>query len=115
MDDFIMSHTPTPWRVAGGPRMKYIESRIGNGQIQEIASCMVCEHGDLEENARRIVACVNACDGVPTEVLESGCLLWAQWQDMPDVKTYAIRINWPATVIVLIVGLMIYLTWGVTK
>lgn len=24
-------------------------------------------------------------------------------------------INWPATVIVLIVGLMIYLTWGVTK
>jgi len=67
-----MSHTPTPWRVTGGLRMKYIESYIGNGQVQEVASCMICEYGDLEANARRIVACVNACDGVPTEVLESG-------------------------------------------
>jgi hypothetical protein len=30
--------------------------------------------GDADENARRIVACVNACAGIPTEALEAGAL-----------------------------------------
>jgi len=65
-----MSHTKEPWIVTGGERIKYIEARIGNGMLQEIASCMVCEQGELEANARRIVACVNACAGISTELLE---------------------------------------------
>jgi len=30
---------------------------------------------DRLEELRRIVACVNACDGIPTEALESGVVL----------------------------------------
>lgn len=66
----MSTHTKEPWIVTGGERIKYVEARIGNGMLQEIASCMIVEHGNHEENARRIVACVNACAGIPTETLE---------------------------------------------
>jgi hypothetical protein len=66
-----MNYTNGPWIVTGGDRIKYIESRVGGGLLQEIASCMVVEHGNHEANARRIVACVNACEGIPTSELET--------------------------------------------
>ena len=60
-----MSHTPEPWifTVADDFYCGSIMGRHG-GEVFD---------GDFTEaNARRIVACVNACDGVPTEVLEEG-------------------------------------------
>ena len=37
-----------------------------------------------EENAKRIVACVNACKGVTTEVLEAGIIDWALARAIPS-------------------------------
>lgn len=70
-------HTPEPWACTkAGPVM--------NGYSQGDAICSI-EHNTLiagcfsdvrggpevaEYNARRIVACVNACSGLPTEELE---------------------------------------------
>ncbi|UNY40551.1 hypothetical protein KLER11_gp82 [Pararheinheimera phage vB_PsoM_KLER1-1] len=57
-------HTPEPWTADGN----YIRSNEGD----VIAAC----EGDItpfvidEANARRIVACVNACDGISTDNLE---------------------------------------------
>ena len=45
-----MSHTPEPWFFVRG--MIYSHTQLGDG------------------NARRIVACVNACQGFETEELE---------------------------------------------
>ena len=44
--------------------------------LQEVAACGPCQDGaeQQDENARRIVACVNACAGLPTEQLESSPL-----------------------------------------
>jgi len=66
----MSEHTNEPWIVTGGERVKYVEARVGGGIIQEIASCMQVAHGNHEANARRIVACVNACMGIRTENLE---------------------------------------------
>lgn len=63
-------HTPEPWRVTGTGTIRYIDAPVGNGMLQEVASCMRVEYGDMEANARRIVACVNACKNIPTERLE---------------------------------------------
>ncbi|HYD33091.1 MAG TPA: hypothetical protein VEA39_00855 [Methylophilaceae bacterium] len=63
-------HTQEPWIVTGSERVKYVEARVGGGMLQEIASCMIVEHGNHEANARRIVACVNACAGIGTLELE---------------------------------------------
>lgn len=62
-----MEHTKGPWIVTGDGTIRYIESRIGNGWMQEVATCMGTEYGDMEANARRIVACVNACEGIPSD------------------------------------------------
>lgn len=64
-------HTPTPWRVSGNGTMRFIDASVGNGIAQEVATCMRVEHGDMEANVRRIVACVNACEGLATEYLET--------------------------------------------
>jgi hypothetical protein len=37
----------------------------------DVGNCL-----DAESLARRIVACVNACAGLPTELLETGALLY---------------------------------------
>lgn len=36
--------------------MKFIEARIGGGMLQEVASCLICQEGDIEANARLIAA-----------------------------------------------------------
>lgn len=80
------SHTPEPWSV---------HQNVGRkgelGVIADKAPCVIA-HGFSEKhwpevaeaNARRIVACVNACAGIPTEALEGRnlrdvveALLWA--------------------------------------
>lgn len=49
--------------------------------VQEVATCMRTEYGDMEANARRIVACVNACRGIRTEALEHRVHLLAAEDD----------------------------------
>ena len=63
----MSKHTPEPWFYhRQGFSTVYIEARIGGGMLQEIAACGPCQDGteQQDENARRIVACVNACAGV---------------------------------------------------
>lgn len=73
------SHTPGPWSVGvsaenGLPCVDGIDPK--DGSLFEICEVWVEEY-DLEitemsnANARRIVACVNACDGISTEYLET--------------------------------------------
>lgn len=59
--------------IRGGPFRQYF-----NGKVQsQLAMVMTVHEDDVEQgitqqdNARRIVACWNACDGLPTEVLEA--------------------------------------------
>lgn len=69
----MSKHTPKPWfyHRQGFPTV-YIEARIGGGMLQEIAACGPCQDGteQQDENAHRIVACVNACRVLPTDELE---------------------------------------------
>lgn len=63
----MSKHTPEPWFYhRQGFSTVYIEARIGGGMLQEIAACGPCQDGteQQDENASRIVACVNACAGV---------------------------------------------------
>lgn len=64
-------HTPGPWKVTGTGTIRYIDAPAGNGIMQEVAACMRVEYGDMDANARRIVACVNACEGLDTYLLEN--------------------------------------------
>jgi hypothetical protein len=63
-----MSHTKEPWHTGGNGTIIYDKDGWG------IASATVF-HGrnepeTSEENAKRIVACVNACAGIDTEIIE---------------------------------------------
>lgn len=61
-----MSHTNEPWVASDG--IIYPSNGREDGQ-DWIADCRGA--GNHENNARRIVACVNACAGMATEYLES--------------------------------------------
>ena len=56
-----MSHTKEPWHVANGNQIR--------SERDQIARAWMMRGGEGKENARRIVACVNACAGIPNEVL----------------------------------------------
>lgn len=66
-EEQVMEYTPEPWKQGTtriGVRFHVMEPNYG---------CIADMNGlpeQSEANARRIVACVNACSGVPTEVLE---------------------------------------------
>ena len=63
----MSEHTKGPWAVN---YTKFSEVRAENGAV--IARCVkLTSLTNLEANARRIVACVNACEGVRTEHLEN--------------------------------------------
>ncbi len=87
-----MSHTPTPWRTEFDPTVSGETATIimqKDAEMWErwIARCEFGQDGDshlpgdgkrdctaseAQANARRIVACVNACEGVSTENLHPG-------------------------------------------
>lgn len=61
-----MKHTKEPWRVHLLDRRTMIASDVENGYLAETRHI---HSGDIEEiNARRIVACVNACTGMKNPV-----------------------------------------------
>lgn len=63
----MSEHTKGPWAVNF---TKFSEVRAENGAV--IARCLkLTSLTNLEANARRIVACVNACEGVSTKHLEN--------------------------------------------
>lgn len=58
----MSEHTKEPWLQYG--TAVFLSNNSGGFDLR------FCP--DAQANARRIVACVNACEGIPTEVLESG-------------------------------------------
>lgn len=77
-----MHHTPGPWQVVEkgqGWGDSWREIWAGNHAVVRPDGYYSSKYDDYEfgvaisePNARRIVACVNACEGIPTEALESG-------------------------------------------
>jgi hypothetical protein len=62
-------YTKTPWRVGGHPSDKSGSAwREILTDATEFSPSFVC--AALENDAQRIVACMNACDGITTERLE---------------------------------------------
>lgn len=55
----MTEHSPEPW---------YMDSDPNGATIRHADGGFVFRTGS-KENQRRIVACVNACKGIPTEVL----------------------------------------------
>lgn len=69
----MSGHTKEPWNVLDGIRISAsIKNEIGGGSDSHCVALTNKLMGAevAEANARRIVACVNACDGIPTEYLE---------------------------------------------
>lgn len=69
------SHTPTPWHTHG-PDFHAAYERNGRPQHHWVGTCDneggIVPLEEQEANSRRIVACVNACEGLGTEGLERG-------------------------------------------
>ncbi len=74
----MTQHTPEPWnyKVAEWENIYgkvYGNLAIVNAQCQEMfRSTRLLPYEEQEANAHRIVACINACAGIPTEALETG-------------------------------------------
>lgn len=62
-------HTPEPWSVSEGLGRDYGSKSFGVA-AKSPYHCVVPNLNINQEDARRIVACVNACAGIPTETLE---------------------------------------------
>lgn len=67
-------HTPEPWRVAAKALVRldsaYLIEAVENHDFKYGATLAATS----QQDARRIVACVNACTGLPTEWLEKNAL-----------------------------------------
>ena len=67
-----MEHTPEPWQVIPWPSAGATSLGVATkGTADGLIAMMSVSHKLREVNARRIVACVNACVGLPTDVLEA--------------------------------------------
>ena len=65
-----MSHTKEPWKVSS--RRETFIINLNSAYTEVIAQCYFLDNKTEEENAKRIVACVNACEGITNEALEAG-------------------------------------------
>lgn len=65
--DMEQKHTPGPWRYCPANNGHMIAG-AKPGYLAEVRDC---GSGDVHANARRIVACVNACEGLDTYLLEN--------------------------------------------
>ena len=89
----MKEHTPEPWRMHTRA-VAYITS-----EDHGVADCSCWDDStqdtmhEKEANARRIVAAINACAGIPTEDLEDAAGEETQWQRLEllaeDAKWYA--------------------------
>lgn len=83
-------HTKEPWRL-GRPGTVVADEPVpdmgGADDVEYYGGHCVAE-SIVERNARRIVACVNACAGIPIEIIEanlSGGLPW-EFAEQLDAK-----------------------------
>lgn len=67
----MTEHTKEPWSVAG------IADEMIVAKVSELAHAHIATIHHNENDSRRIVACVNACRGLPTEELEQKGLVAA--------------------------------------
>jgi uncharacterized protein YbaR (Trm112 family) len=67
----FMEHTKEPWHVLN----IFAHPEIRNKEDEFI---LALYRGERIANARRIVACVNACEGIQTEFLELGEAEWVK-------------------------------------
>ncbi len=80
----MSEHTKEPWTL--GPAAV----RGGDGQV--VAKTWGDDGGQELANARRIVACVNACRGISTEALESIKDAWVMRSlELPDMTILVYR------------------------
>ena len=72
------AHTPEPWTAFDtlifNPKGRLMKDRTDyiGGQIAKVGGLGVGNDAQLKGNARRIVAAINACEGIGTEALEQG-------------------------------------------
>jgi hypothetical protein len=70
----MTDHTPTPWAVkteGTGITLIVDDQGLIIAQVTGyVRNSIESGKGEAKENARRIVACVNACVGIPTETLD---------------------------------------------
>lgn len=69
-------HTAEPWaatrtKIMGGTSCEVVLARVNRWLVQISPGVLGIDGRTARANARRIVACVNACRGIPTEVLET--------------------------------------------
>lgn len=67
-----MEHSKTPWKIGTPPPNG--EQTIGTTDGLMVAVTTTGYGLSSEANARRIVACVNACDGLSTDLLEKAAI-----------------------------------------
>ena len=64
----MSNHTKEPWLC--DKRTVYALNKKGFNIFSAVVQDCRTSNSEMEENARRIVACVNACEGISTENLE---------------------------------------------
>lgn len=79
----VPQHCPEPWEVGGTYRhfdskdwFSIVFSPLKNGKPHHPRACeaLGMKKEEAIANAARIVACVNACRGIPTAALEAGAV-----------------------------------------
>ena len=66
-----MNHTKEPWYALQNKKWGNADYRISNKENDEWANFGQIAYAS-ELNAKRIIACVNACAGITNEALEAG-------------------------------------------
>ena len=76
----MSEHTKEPWAVGIGPTIVALWNEKSSTWGRHIARlswwgyCLSTYQRESKANARRIVAAVNACAGIPTDALEAGAV-----------------------------------------
>ncbi len=74
-----MEHTKGPWEISGlltEIDKRYIIAKIASVRVDvcQVGFTSVITKEERDANARRIVACVNACEGLTNKALEGGAI-----------------------------------------
>jgi hypothetical protein len=75
-----MNHTAEPWRVGKGygavvADAKVRDGPIGADDVHSYGGYLICE-STTKDNARRIIACVNACAGLTEQEIKLAVKVW---------------------------------------
>ncbi len=72
----MSQHTEGPWMLfEGTPCVGPVVAVLGGGQGIAMCGMRARPPEEAMANARRVVAAVNACQGIPTEALEGGLVV----------------------------------------